>query len=103
MSFWFDSDSEARVESYFQAYHELEGEDGTMDMFASGRYLDSFELRDGQWRLTHRQAVYDWNMNQASTQTWDQSPVQEMLIRGEQGKGDLSFNKAGFSLQQKSD
>ncbi|MCL2915514.1 nuclear transport factor 2 family protein [Shewanella corallii] len=81
----------AWCESYFQAYHQLEQSDGQSDMYAAGRYLDLFELRNHEWRIIHRQVVYDWNRNEASSSSWDVSPMKDMLQRGERATHDLSY------------
>src|ERR1700737_2328472 len=44
----------ANTETYFIAYHRVQGKDGTSDMFTSGRYVDRFEKRGNEWRLLHR-------------------------------------------------
>ena len=53
----------ASTESYFLAFHRIKGEEDDSDMVAAGRYLDSLEKRDGIWAITHRHAVYDWNLS----------------------------------------
>lgn len=51
----------ASGEWYFQAWHSVTGEDGTVrDLFISGRYLDDYACRDGDWRITTRVLVTDW-------------------------------------------
>lgn len=61
----------ATVETYCRAYHEIESEDGPIEMEVGGRYLDRFERRDGEWRIAHRRYVLDWNRNTPSTAQWD--------------------------------
>jgi hypothetical protein len=51
--------NQARVESYVNADHLLL--DATEEMQFGGRYLDTLEKRDGQWKLLHRQVVMDWS------------------------------------------
>ncbi len=46
----------AQVESYFIAFHALD--DGTR-AFVTGRYLDRFTLRNGDWRIARREVVID--------------------------------------------
>lgn len=70
-------------EAYFIAYHRIHPSDEARDMLASGRYLDCFEKRDGEWRIAHRQVVYDWSINQpASDAAWSDGPMREILERG---------------------
>jgi hypothetical protein len=51
----------ADVESYVFAYLcPSGGEDAGVDLFA-GRYVDRFERRDGEWRISRRTVVHDWS------------------------------------------
>ena len=81
---------EARGESYFIAQHTLTPETGEVEMFAAGRYLDRFDRRDGEWRIAHRQAVYDWTMTVPASGGWDYFPPEMNFVRGQRGAGDLS-------------
>ena len=51
----------AMCESYFYAYHLMSTPNGDKDVIAAGRYLDTMEKRDGEWKITLRQAIFDWN------------------------------------------
>ena len=58
----------ADSEAYFTAYHRLSdtppaafGLDAAgYDLTVSGRYVDAFEKRDGEWRIVRRTGVHDW-------------------------------------------
>lgn len=51
----------ASGEWYFQAWHSSRGEEGEpRDLFISGRYLDEYACRDGDWRIVRRILVTDW-------------------------------------------
>jgi hypothetical protein len=51
----------ARVETSFVAYHSKVDETGErVDVFG-GRYLDRFERRAGDWRISDRTVVHDWS------------------------------------------
>lgn len=51
----------ASGEWYFQAWHSTKGDDGQpRDLFISGRYLDDYACRDGDWRIVRRVLVTDW-------------------------------------------
>lgn len=51
----------AAVESYFHAIQEEYGPEGNrVEVFLSGRYLDRFEKRSGEWKVVARTVVYDW-------------------------------------------
>ncbi len=86
----------ARSESYFTAHHALPNPEGADTyMVASGRYLDSFARRGGEWRLTHRQACYDWNAAAPSTDSWDRDGMPGWTF-GKRGEADPSYaNFAG--------
>ena len=60
-------------EAYWTAYHRVakgnESKNGFLakhdpsideDVFISGRYIDKFEKRDGEWKIIMRQGVHDW-------------------------------------------
>ena len=46
----------ANVESYFIAFH---AQDEGGRAFVTGRYLDRFTCRDGDWKISHRRVVID--------------------------------------------
>jgi ketosteroid isomerase-like protein len=46
----------ANVESYFIAFH---AQSGNGREFVTGRYLDRFECREGQWKIAQRRFVID--------------------------------------------
>jgi hypothetical protein len=51
----------ALAESYFLAVgFGQAGEQAADDVMLGGRCLDRFERRDGDWRIAHRQVVFDW-------------------------------------------
>lgn len=82
---------DARAEAYFIAQHTLATADGgEEEMFAAGRYLDSLARRDGAWKVTHRQAVYDWTMTVPASGGWDGEPMKSLLLRGARGGDDAS-------------
>lgn len=83
-------------ESYFIAHHTLPGESGADQfMIAAGRYLDRFERRNGEWRIAHRQACYDWNSSAPSLDSWNCAAPAGFTF-GVRGEGDKSYaNFAG--------
>ena len=65
----------AHVESYFHAYHRLEGET-VEDEFVGGRYVDRFEKRGDEWRIKVRRTIYDWARREPATERlWDLWPA----------------------------
>ena len=72
----------ARAETYCQAYHELDGPSGPMEMVVGGRYLDRLERRGGSWRIADRVYVMDWNRNIPCTAQWDEGIYAGLKRRG---------------------
>ena len=77
-------------ESYFVAHHAIAGPDEAVHMIAAGRYLDRFERRDGVWKITHRQAVYDWSSSAPATDSWNRAATGPMAF-GQRGDADASY------------
>ena len=55
-----DGDS-ALAESYVLATHVAEHDTGRTMYTFTGRYIDRFENRDGDWRIVHRSLRNDWS------------------------------------------
>ena len=82
----------ASAETYVCAYHLVDEEDGRQtDLVVGGRYLDRFERREGQWRISNRIFVLDWNQNQPATSIWDSGMHAQMRNRGSHDRNDLSY------------
>ncbi len=54
----------------------------------AGRYLDRFERRAGEWRISQRQVVMDWNDNGPSQQILDEGMMTELRPTGAWGQDD---------------
>lgn len=51
----------AAAETYFTAFHLRPNAQGELyDEFVSGRYLDIFEKRGGEWRIAKRMRAFDY-------------------------------------------
>jgi hypothetical protein len=72
----------ARAETYCQAYHEIDGPSGRLEMVVGGRYLDKLERRENAWRITDRIYVMDWNRNIPSTAQWEEGIYAGLKRRG---------------------
>jgi SnoaL-like domain len=54
----------AKAETYVVSYHRVKAENGDeRDSAMGGRYLDVLEKRDGEWRITSRIMLYDYDMD----------------------------------------
>src|SRR4029077_12481670 len=60
MTIEMDGEKDARVESYFLAFHPHDEGGPTKFGIAAGRYLDHFQRRDGEWKILARRVVMDW-------------------------------------------
>jgi hypothetical protein len=93
-----DGDS-AFAETYFTAHHRMRPKgdplasptafDTEMDYFVGGRYIDRFERRDGQWRITHRTGMTDWmRIDAPASQAFGDVPASQI---GRQGPDDMIY------------
>jgi hypothetical protein len=65
-----DGASDARVESYFLAFHPHE-ETGSLKLgIAAGRYIDHFQRRDGAWKILRRRVIMDWTRDNVEGPAW---------------------------------
>lgn len=85
------SGDKAAGESYFVAHHTIKTPEGEIFMIAAGRYLDTFERRAGEWRISHRHAIFDWNSTVPSTDSWDRADPENPSEYGARGSGDASY------------
>jgi hypothetical protein len=83
--------------SRYMAMFELGGLDpsrldrGNHHFYYGGRYLDRLERRNGEWRISKRQVIMDWNDNKPSGEILDQGMFATLTPRGERGASDLVF------------
>jgi len=71
---WIEVNGEvAAAETYFIAFHLLPLADDASpsDLLLAGRYIDRFEKRDGNWKIAHRQLVYDYMRLADPSEAWD--------------------------------
>lgn len=80
----------AQAESYVMAYVE----EPEVQRLVLGRYLDRFDGRDGEWRLSHRTYVLDGNTNRPTTVQRADPPVQAAHFVPEGGKGASDAGRA---------
>lgn len=88
----FETADRAFVESYHVAYMTLNsGEDSVV----GGRYLDSFERRDGRWAIVHRDVIFDWSRQEPETEKfWEKHPALPFL-HGRRGADDPLYAYIG--------
>ncbi len=66
--------SSAAVESYFYGIQRARIDGVARDILASGRYLDKFERRQGEWRVKDRLVVTDWFREYPDSADWSRGP-----------------------------
>jgi len=60
---------------------------GGQDIMTGGRYLDTYERRDGVWKIKSRTFVADWNTSHPKSLELD-GMYEPLKTRGSFGKGD---------------
>ena len=65
-------------EVYFQAFHRILQDGEERDLFISGRYVDRYEKREGEWKFAFRSEVNDWARNDPATDDYFQSNTQSL-------------------------
>jgi hypothetical protein len=79
--------STAHVESYFIAYNPQVADAGGEHDLVTGRYLDRFEAREGEWRIASRTVVIDIARNSLAGDPW---PRLDAFAQGQHGEPDPS-------------
>ncbi|QZP07592.1 nuclear transport factor 2 family protein [Caenibius sp. WL] len=91
----FDSDTPDRAygEVYYYAFHRIVEESGPTDMVISGRYLDRYERRGGEWRFAHRTELVDWVRKEAAADSILATDLAACLL-GRHDTQDRSYDRA---------
>ncbi|MCL4792482.1 MAG: nuclear transport factor 2 family protein, partial [Gammaproteobacteria bacterium] len=85
-------DGRAFAETYVYAFHVVERDGRVEDLVVHGRYLDSFERRNGEWRISARTELIDWAHERPATADWfDRQPP---LNRGTHDMADALYAAA---------
>lgn len=79
----------AHCETYMIAFYRFPVDGVEQDCMGFGRYLDRFELRQGEWRIAERITVFD--RERVDPTTGQASALTEALIRGSRSNEDASF------------
>lgn len=87
-------DDSALVETYILTFARFPKDGTDYDTFTGARAYDRFEKRGGEWRIAHRQAVFDWNRDAPSAQTWCMGLFDTGhadMVMGEKAPDDLTY------------
>lgn len=103
----------AAAESYYYAYHRLEGDfdkvagffgktyaercaaDGTLDdgheFICGGRYVDSLTKRDGAWRIANREITVEWKHFRPATHGDPESGIAQIVAPPGRDRNDIAY------------
>lgn len=85
----------AWAESYGIAVHRIgdERDANAYDSIVGARLLDRLECRNGEWRISARRVVYDWNRDTAVSETWGRG-----FFAGDPQKGTRNIEDPSYSF-----
>jgi len=81
----------ADVESYYYGFHRLSQAGQARDSVGSGRYVDTFERRDDEWRILRRLVVVDWFRDYPDSADWSVGPFGNPVAPGSRFPDDASY------------
>ncbi|HXA34176.1 MAG TPA: nuclear transport factor 2 family protein [Acidimicrobiales bacterium] len=84
----FDGDEGADAETYFLASIKNLG-DNSVELL-SGRYVDRFEKRAGEWRIKTRVLIFDWQATADASRMHDRLALNH---KGSRSKNDPSYER----------
>ena len=61
------------------------------NFICSGRYLDKYECRDNDWRISFRRYVYDWSRTTSYSGNDPEKAFEGLIYRGKRNKEDFSY------------
>lgn len=84
--------SSASAQSCFTAWHRFDIQKVTYDWIIAGRYLDRFECRNGEWRISHRTVLYDCErFDEVNTKPSGHPTLLDHAIRGSRSRSDYFY------------
>ena len=66
--------------------------DGGYEYLVAGRYIDKYERRDGDWRISLRHYVIDWSRTSEFTGHDPNRLFETLIYKGAQSKDDVSYS-----------
>jgi hypothetical protein len=85
----------ADSETYFQAFHRMHGASNPTDFMAAGRYVDRFERRNDEWRISKRLVIIDWFRSYDDSADWSQGVLGQRVQPGGRKPDDRSYELLG--------
>ena len=84
----------ASAESYVHAHHILLQGDELVRLQVGARYLDRFEQRDGEWRLSYRTELIDWGQWLPEAGRWFERAIPASKLVVYPGVGHIPMEEA---------
>jgi hypothetical protein len=81
----------AAAEAYFHSCQCLSADGAPRDVIISGRYLDRFERRNDEWRISEKIVTVDWYRDYADAAAWAPGPLGQNVTRGGREPDDGSY------------
>ncbi|MBT3833076.1 MAG: nuclear transport factor 2 family protein [Gammaproteobacteria bacterium] len=97
MNEYYDIDAESGSgvgEVYVLAFFSV-GED---EYLVAGRYIDKYECRNGDWRISYRQYVIDWSRTAVYSGDDRNDLFEGLIYKGTQNRNDLSYSILGDQI-----
>jgi hypothetical protein len=66
-----------------------------IDTLIGGRYIDEYSKASGEWKITKRTFVHEWNMTFPNTTVWDEGLFGQIKLRGLRSKEDPIYTVLG--------
>ena len=91
---YYDIDAESGTgvgEVYVLAFFSAGGD----EYLVAGRYIDKYECRDDDWRISLRQYVIDWSRTSEYTGGDPNKLFEGLIYKGAQNRDDISYSILG--------
>ena len=85
------ANNKGKGEIYVLAFMSM----GGSEYLVAGRYIDHYECRDGDWRISLRQYIYDWSRTGDFSGSDPNGLFESLTYRGKHTMDDLSYEVLG--------
>ena len=65
---------------------------GGSEYLVAGRYIDKYECRDGDWRISSRQYIFDWSRTGDDANNDPNGLFASLTYRGKHTMEDISYD-----------
>jgi len=92
-----DADT-AFAEIYWTGFYTLEVEGVLQDQLVTGRYLDRYERRSGEWRIFHRTCLSEWRQATPVATHWRDAAARNPNL-GRRGPADRLYRLRDIGVE----